>query len=85
LEVAAGYQFSHLFPVHFADVETKADPSARTDVRRQVVFHRIGRNEDLVVAGESFTADGNDAVAVMVVEKVSEDLLTDTETGVVPL
>src|SRR5579863_960992 len=85
LEVAAGYQFSYFFPVHFADVETKPNPAARADVGGQVVFHRIGRNENLVIAGESFAANGNDAVAVMVVEEIGKDFLADMEAGMVAL
>ena len=85
MKVAADYEFSYFFPIHFTDIETKADPAARADVRRQVVFHRIGRDEDLVIAGESFAANGNDAIAMMVVEEVSEDFLADTEAGVVSL
>jgi len=85
LQVAAGHQFFDFVPVHFSDVETKTNPTARAYVGGQVVFHRIGRNEDLVVAGESFAANGNDAVAVMVIEEIGEDFLSDTEAGVVSL
>ncbi len=85
LQVTAGYQFFYFLPIHFADVETKAYPAARTDVGGQVVFHRVRRHEDLVVAGEGFAADGNDAVAVMVVQEIGEDFFADAEAGVVSL
>ena len=85
LQVAAGHQFSDFFPIHFAEVETKADPAARPDVGGQIEFHGIGRHKHGVVAGKSFAADGNDAIAVMVVEEVSEDLLSYAEAGVITL
>jgi hypothetical protein len=83
LQVAAGYEFFYFFPIHLADVETQAYPTPGTDVGGQVVFRRVRRHEDLVVAGEGFAANGNDTVAVVVVEEISEDFFADTEAGVV--
>jgi hypothetical protein len=42
-------------------------------------------NEYGVIPGQSLPANGNDAIAVMVVQEVSEDFFTDTEAGVIAL
>ena len=37
-----------------------------------------------IVAGRRLESDGDDAVAVMIVEEIGESLLPDPETGMVP-
>ena len=77
-----GYQFLDFFPVDLADIQAKADPSARADVGGHVELLRIGGDEGGVVAGKDFAGDSDDAVAVVIVEEIGEDLLADFEAGV---
>ena len=42
-------------------------------------------NEYGVIPGQSLPANGNDAIAVMVVQEVTEEVFTDTEAGVIAL
>jgi hypothetical protein len=45
----------------------------------------MGRGKGIVFPGQRLRADGDDAVPVMIVEKVSEGLLADGESSMLPL
>jgi hypothetical protein len=80
--VAAEEKIGDFVPVDFADVEAEGDPASGCEVGREIESARLGFREGLVVAGEDFAGDGNDAVAVMVVEEISEGLFADEELRV---
>ena len=77
--VAVGDEIGDFGPVDLADVEAKADPSSRADVGGAVKPRLIRCQEDLVFAAFGLETDGDDAVAVMVVEVVCEFLLPNRE------
>ena len=82
-DVAAAHQLPDFVPVDFAGVETQGHPTSRPDICRKAKTVRLGGHEGLVVARQRFAGEGDDAVAMMIVEKVREYFLAD-EKGDVP-
>ena len=80
--VAADDQLGHFIPVNLADIQAQRDPTAGSEVRGQIESCVIRGHQRGIVAADYFGRHGNDAVAVMVIEKISELLLPDLETGV---
>ena len=80
--VAAEDEIGDFVPVDFADVEPESDPASGCEVGREIEPARLGLREGFVVAGEDFAGDGNDAVAVMVVEEVGEGLFANEKLRV---
>ena len=80
--VASQEKIADLGPVDFGQIETECDPAARADVGREIVAFRLGFGEGSVIAGEDFAGDGDNAVAMMVVKKISEDFFADRKSGV---
>ena len=80
--VAAVNEFFDFGPVDRGQVKAETNPSARSDVGGEIEFAGIGGDKMLIVARERLTADAYNAVIVMVVEVVSEDLFADRESRV---
>src|SRR6266481_4489671 len=80
--IAAEDEFAHFVPIHFAHIQTKRDPASWPNIGGQIAAVRLSGDERYVVAGQGFAGDGNDAVAVMVVEEVSEGAFADQKRGV---
>ena len=83
--VAVADEVCHFLPVGLADVQPKADPSPRADIRRQVEPGGIYGRQLGVLAWPHFEANGDDAVAMVIVEEISERFLPHREAGVVSL
>ena len=83
--IAALDDARHLSPIDDADVETQTEPAARTDVGRQVESRGLAARAIRVLAKLRLHANGDDAVAVMVVEKIREHFLAHEKGHVTPL
>jgi len=81
-QIAGEQEFADFVPIDFADVEAEGDPAARADVGGQVVALGLRSGEGGVFSGEDFAGDGDDAVAVMIVEEVGEGFLAHEELRV---
>jgi len=73
----------NLTPVHCFTVEAHAEPTTVTDIGRQIEALRVTARTVYVFAELGLAADGNNSVTVMVVQKIGEDLLSDTKVCVV--
>src|SRR5580658_6173444 len=75
-------QLGNFVPVNLADIQAQRDPTAGSEVHRQVESCGIRGHQRGIVAADYFARHGNDAVAVMAIQEISELLLPDLETGV---
>ena len=66
-------------PGDFGEVEAESDPAAWADVGGEIVALGLSFGEGGIFSGEDFAGDGDDAVTVMIVEKVGESFLADSE------
>ena len=71
-EIAAEEKFADFVPVDLAGVEAESDPSARTDVGGQIVTLGLSSGQGGIFSWKNFAGDGNNAVAVVVMQEVSE-------------
>lgn len=79
--IAAAGEFGHFVPIHLAHIEAEGNPASGAHVGRQVEAFGTRRHQGGVVSLHDFAAEGNDAVAVMVIEEPGEGLLADEECG----
>ena len=68
-------------PIDFAGVEAERNPSARGDVGREIESLGLSLSQPLVIARQDFAGNGDDTIAVMVVEEVGESLFLHQELG----
>lgn len=83
LRVAAVEEFFDFIPVDGGAIEPEADPAARTDIGGHVELARAGFDQKSILAGEDLAPEAEDAVAVMIVEKVGEDLFANEKSNVI--
>src|SRR5690349_10870410 len=83
--IAALYDLGDLAPSDAAAIEPHAEPSARPDVRRQVEPLGVEPGAIDILATLRLHADRDDAVAVMVVEKIRENLAAHAVDRVIAL
>jgi len=75
--VAGPEKIADFRPVDFGEIETESDPSARADVGREIVAFRLSFGEGGVFAGEDFAGNGDNAVAMAVIEEIGEYFFAD--------
>jgi len=70
-------------PVYCTRIKPHAKPSSRPDVSRKVVALRLRAHAIDVFSQCGLHAYGDDTVSMVIIQEVGEDLLSDTEVGVV--
>src|SRR5271169_5904920 len=75
--VAGGKQIGNLVPIYFADIEAKSDPTFRANVGRKIESILLSGDKRGIFRRHDFARDRDNAVAVMVVEKIGEGFLAD--------
>jgi hypothetical protein len=82
-EVVAGEdEVGDFTPIYFAEIEAERDPTLVREISRRVELFGIGADQRLVIAGENFAGEADDAIAVMIIEEVGESFFADDETCV---
>lgn len=76
-------QLRCLLPVNLADIQPDPYPTPRTNISGHVKFRWIGRDERGVVSRQHLANQTDNTIAVMIVQKVCERLLSDAESDVV--
>lgn len=79
---AAPHQFGDLIPIDLADVQAERDPTARANIGGKIKSLGLRRGQCLVLAGQNFAGDRDDAISVMIVQKIREGLLAREKLGV---
>ena len=77
-------QFRNLFPIHLAHIETQSHPTSRPDVGRHVEPRRVGSDQRVIVAGQDFAAEADNAISMMVVQEICEGFSAYPERRVAP-
>src|SRR5262249_9810715 len=80
--ITARDQFGHFVPIHCTYIQPERHPASWSDVSRQVKPVRLGGGQRYIVARQHLAGDRNDAIAVVVVQEICEDLLPDHEACV---
>ena len=80
--VAAGDELGDFCPIHAGNIQAQPDPSFGPHVGGLVELGGLGGDQRLVIAGQNFAGDADDAVAVMVVQVVSVGLAAYGKTRV---
>jgi hypothetical protein len=75
--IAAGKQLLHFCPVNIAPVKPQCHPTSRRNIGRKIKPVRLSVCQRLILARQHFTGDRNDAVAMMIVQKVGKCLFAD--------
>jgi hypothetical protein len=70
-------------PLYCTRIKPHAKPSSRPDVSRKIVALRLRTRAIDVFSQCGLHAYGDDTVSMVIVQEVGEDLLSDTEVGVV--
>ena len=70
-------------PVYCTRIKPHAKPSSRPDVSRKVIALRLRAHAIDVFSQCGLHAYGDDTVSMVIIQEVGEDLLSDTEVGVV--
>jgi hypothetical protein len=81
--VAEFYNVLNFRPVDLPSVKPKTEPSAWTYVGRQIEPFRFTTRTVYVLAKRGLTAYRDDSIAVVVIEEVREDFLTNAKVRVV--
>lgn len=80
--VAGEEKIADFVPVGFAAVEAERHPPSVSEIVGQVVAARLRGDQRGVFSRQDFAGNADDAVAMMVVEKVGEGLLADEKLSV---
>jgi hypothetical protein len=84
-KIASKEKFADFVPIDLADVVAKRHPPAGTYISRQVIPFRLSTSKRPILAREYLASNRHDTIPVVVIQKISEGLVSNEKRRVRPV